>query len=397
MPLSTPSSKRPKRAMIAPSIPAFDCNSAGERCGDCLDEVAFAGQGLGVMTSGTRQGGRPTFFYFGLGKLGRGPRRGSVCAVAGLSLAMLMAGGDLAAQAQKIPYGMVPYGRPVYKNGKRMLWHGAWRGGALGRYARQSGAAKPLLALAPEPAQPAVAKEFTVLADPGDVRASRMAKDFATVISADGAPGRAIVGGTSPNGLGKVLKSDVADFAIVSLDSLLSSAKGDPEWMKRAPYVARLAPETVAVIAPREVKSISDLQGKTVSFGDLDSATSTSGRMLFSRLGVTATSNQRATAGSARQALGGQGRRGRHPRRGKLARAQRFRRRWPLSHRTHSVVVGFRARLCSRSRQRGRPAQSRQPDRSGRNNRRTDGAGRARCGPGIAARGWTWPNCAALL
>src|ERR1700727_872100 len=209
------------------------------------------------MTSGTRQGGRPTFCYFGLGKLGRGPRRGSVCAAAGLSLAMLVAGGDLAAQAQKIPYGMVPYGRPVYKNGKRMLWHGVWRGSALGRYARQSSApatAKPLLALAPEPAQPAVAKEFTVLADPGDVRASRMAKDFATV----------------------------------SLDSLLSSAKGDPEWMKRAPYVARLAPETVAVIAPREVKSISDLQGKTVSFSDLDSATSTSGRLLFSRLGVTA-------------------------------------------------------------------------------------------------------------
>ena len=115
-----------------------------------------------------------------------------------------------------------------------------------------------------------------------------MAKDFATVMSASGAPGRAIVGSTSPNGLGKVLKSDMADFAIVSLDSLLSSAKGDPEWMKRAPFVARLAPETLAVIAPREVKSISDLQGKTVSFGDLDSATSTSGRMLFSRLGVTA-------------------------------------------------------------------------------------------------------------
>ena len=49
-----------------------------------------------------------------------------------------------------------------------------------------------------------------------------------------------------------------------------------------------LAAETLAVIAPREVKSISELQGKTVSFGDLDSATSTSGRMLFSRLGVTA-------------------------------------------------------------------------------------------------------------
>ena len=128
---------------MAASIPGFDCNSAGERCGDCLDEVAFAGQGLGVMTSGTRQGGRPTFFYFGLEKLGRGPRRGSVCAAAGLSFAMLMAGGDLAAQAQKIPYGMVPYGRPVYKNGKRILWHGVWRGGSLGRYARQSGATAP--------------------------------------------------------------------------------------------------------------------------------------------------------------------------------------------------------------------------------------------------------------
>jgi TRAP-type uncharacterized transport system substrate-binding protein len=206
-----------------------------------------------------------------------------------LSMAMLVAGGGLAAQSQKIPYGMVPYSRPVYKNGKRMLWHGAWRG-SLSRYARQyaaPGAAKPILALAPEP-QPVVAKEFAVLADPGDARAIRMARDFATVMSASGAPGRAIVGSTSPNGLGKVLKTDMAEFAIVSLDSLLSTAKGDPEWIKRVPFVARLAPETLAVIAPREVKSISDLQGKTVSFGDLDSATSTGGRMLFARLGVTA-------------------------------------------------------------------------------------------------------------
>jgi hypothetical protein len=204
---------------------------------------------------------------------------------------MLLTGADLPAHAQKIPYGMVPYGRPVFKNGKRMLWHGAWRGGALGRYARQSVApatAKPILALAPEPTQPAVAKEFAVLADPGDARASRMARDFAAVMSASGAPGRAIVGSTSPNGLGKVLKNDIADFAFVSLDSLLSSAKGDPDWIKRVPFVARLAPETLAVIATREIKSISDLQGKTVSFGDLDSATSTGGRMLFARLGVTA-------------------------------------------------------------------------------------------------------------
>jgi hypothetical protein len=241
---------------------------------------------VATMASRTRQGGRPIFLRFDLGK--RGLLRSAVYAAGGFGFAMLLASGDLAADPAKIPYGMVPYTHPVYKNGKRMLWHGSWRG-SLGSYARQGAKTaeiKPALALAPEP-QPADSKGFTVLADPGDARASRMARDFAAVMSASGSPGHAIVGATSPNGLGKILKTDMADFAIVSLDSLLSSAKGDSEWMKRAPFVARLAPETLAVIAPREVKSINDLQGKTVSFGDLDSATSTSGRMLFSRLGVT--------------------------------------------------------------------------------------------------------------
>jgi len=243
------------------------------------------------MASGTRQGGRPTFLRLDLGKLRRGPRRGAVCALAGFAVAMLLASGDRAAPSQKIPYGMVPYTHPVYKNGKRILWHGAWRG-SLGKYARRgvrAAEAKPALALAPEPPPQAhVAKEFTILADPGDARATRMARDFAAVMSASGTPGRALVGSTSPNGLSKVLKSDMADFAIVSLDSLVSSAKGDSAWMKRSPFVARLAPETLAVIAPLEIKSLSDLRGKTVSFGDPDSATSTSGRMLFSRLGVDA-------------------------------------------------------------------------------------------------------------
>jgi hypothetical protein len=143
------------------------------------------------MTSGTRQGGRPIFLHIGLGKLGRRPVKRSFLTAVTLGLGMLLAG-DLAAQAQKIPYGMVPYGRPVYKNGKRILWHGSWRGSALSRYARQSVApasAKPVLALTPEPVQPAVANQFSVLADPGDARASRMARDFATVMSASGAPG----------------------------------------------------------------------------------------------------------------------------------------------------------------------------------------------------------------
>jgi uncharacterized protein len=208
--------------------------------------------------------------------------------VAALGIAVLVAGEGLAAESKKTPYAMVPYTHPVYHNGIRLLWHGAWRdiqGRFAHRYARTAAvAAAAAPASVPQPPTP---KEFSILADPGDVRASRMAKDFAAVMSASGAPGHALVGSTSPNGVGKVLKTDLADFAIVSLDSLVASAKGDPEWMKRVPYVARLAPETLEVIAPREVKSINDLQGKLVSFGDLDSATSTSGRMLFARLGVT--------------------------------------------------------------------------------------------------------------
>jgi uncharacterized protein len=240
------------------------------------------------MASGTRRGGRPVILSFGLVKLGRGPRCGAFRAAAVLGVAMLLAGEGLAAES-KPPYGMVPYNHPVFHNGVRVLWHGAWRGSqgkVVRQYARATALAPATTAAIPAP-QPPAPKEFSILADPGDVRANRMAKDFAAVMNENGAPGHAIVGPTSPDGLGKVLKTDLADFAIVSLDSLVSSAKGDPEWMKRVPYVARLAPETLEVIAPREVKSINDLQGKLVSFGELDSATSTSGRMLFSRLGVT--------------------------------------------------------------------------------------------------------------
>ncbi len=184
---------------------------------------------------------------------------------------------------------MVPYDHPVYHNGVRVLWHGAWRGGH-GKVALRTErpAPAPVAAPAAQTPQAPAPKQFSILADPGDVRASRMAKEFAAVLSARDAPGRAIVGPTSPDGLAKVLKTDLADFAIVSLDSLVSSAKGDPEWMKRVPYIARLAPETLEVIAPKDIKSINGLQGKLVSFGELNSATSTSGRMLFSRLGVTA-------------------------------------------------------------------------------------------------------------
>ena len=191
---------------------------------------------------------------------------------------------------------MVPYTHPVYKNGKRLLWHGAWRG--MGRHEKiQVPPPKAAIASPPPPqTQPAsvqpppqsqAAKPFSILADPDDLSAARMSRDFSAVLNDKGAPGRALVGSTSPTGLAKVARTDMADFAIVTLDSAIVSAKADPGWPKKTPLVAPLAPEMVEVVAPREIKTISDLQGKSVSFGDPDSTTANSSRLLFSRLGVS--------------------------------------------------------------------------------------------------------------
>jgi hypothetical protein len=246
------------------------------------------------MASGNRQGGRPEFLCLEQAQLWPiRSRRGGAWAAGALAAAFLLAANSiLAAQTTHAPAGMVPYAHPVYHNGKRLLWHGAWRGhgGAAPQVAHSASIRAPAVAAAaskPEP-QPQASKPFSILADPGDGRASRMAKEFASVISAQGAAGRAIVGSTSPAGLDKVSKSDMADLAIVTLDTLMSCAKTDPDCMNRSPFVVRLAPETLEVVAPRAIKSISDLEGKAVSFGDTDSATSTSARMLFSRLGVSA-------------------------------------------------------------------------------------------------------------
>jgi len=191
---------------------------------------------------------------------------------------------------------MVPYTHPVYRNGKRLLWHGAWRG--AGRHEKvQRLPSKAAIAPQPPPQAQAASvqsspqsqamKPFSILADPDDLSAARMSRDFTAVLNDKGAPVRALVGSTSPMGLTKVVRTDMADFAIVTLDSAIVSAKADPGWPKKTPVVATLAPETVEVIAPKEIKTVSDLQGKSVSFGDPDSATANSARLLFSRLGVS--------------------------------------------------------------------------------------------------------------
>ncbi len=197
--------------------------------------------------------------------------------------------------------GMVRYDHPVYRNGKRVLWHGAWRGSAGRNYVRAAPAkAAPATAAAGAAAgvgasaltgASAVAAEtpkpFSVIVDPGDQVASRMAREFVDVANSQGEQGRVIVGSTAPTGIAKVMRTDMADFAVVTLDSLAVSVKYQPDWPKRVALVAPLAPETVEIITSKDVKAVNDLSDKSVSFGDPDGTTGISAKLLFSRLGVT--------------------------------------------------------------------------------------------------------------
>jgi TRAP-type uncharacterized transport system substrate-binding protein len=234
------------------------------------------------------------------------PQRAVVC----VSAVLAVLAGTLAAEgvSPAAAGGMVRYDHPVFHNGKRVLWHGVWRGSA-GRhgYARS----EPPRVAAPAPqavAAPAAAgavatavatagpvaaaassaplKPFAIVADPGDLVASRMAREFVEVLDDQGAQGRAIVGSTAPTGIAKVLRTDMADFAIVTLDSLAVSVRYQPDWPKRVLLVAPLAPETIEVVASKDVKSLNDLDGKSISFGDADGTTGISAKLLFSRLGV---------------------------------------------------------------------------------------------------------------
>ena len=233
-------------------------------------------------------------------RLKKRPRQVAHARVVALALAVAVAASAASSVGAHAAGALVRYNHPVYHNGKRVLWHGAWRGGA-GRhfYARSAPPAKAETAPAAGAATGAVVaagtavaataalKPFSILADPGDLVASSMARDVVQVVTDQGAQGRAIVGSTAPTGVLKVMRADMADFAIVTLDSLEVSVKYQPDWGKRVPLVAPLAPETVEIVASKDVKSLSDLNGKSVSFGDPDGTTGITAKLLFQRLGVT--------------------------------------------------------------------------------------------------------------
>jgi uncharacterized protein len=191
--------------------------------------------------------------------------------------------------ATHAPPGMVLYDRPVFQNGVRVLWHGAWRNGAA---AGAGTPAKPAAAAAS--VAPANPQDILILADNTDASATRMAAEFASAMQSGGFPVKAIRGETSAAALGKAVSSDSADLAIVSMDGLIESGKGPADkgaadWRERAPYLALLSREPIVLIARRETTDIRQLAGRKVNVEAMGGATAASAAIVFSHLNIAPT------------------------------------------------------------------------------------------------------------
>lgn len=183
-------------------------------------------------------------------------------------------------------FGMVRYDKPVYRNGVRVLWHGAWREEPDRR-------GEPAIPVSAQPAAQAPGKELLVLADGADASATRMAAELASALQGAGLRAKTIAGKTSPAALDKAVGGDLADLAIAPMDALGDSASrpalANGDWRARAPYILRLASEPVVVIAPRAIGDIQQLSGRKVNVAAADGATAASAAIVFSRLAITPT------------------------------------------------------------------------------------------------------------
>jgi TRAP-type uncharacterized transport system substrate-binding protein len=198
-----------------------------------------------------------------------------------------------------VPAGMVRYDHPVYRNGRLILWRGAWRSGGAGRKVAALATAPDRAApdrTAPDRSETTVAVQsppqktgdYSILVDSDDAYAMRMASEFVAAMQLGGAKGHVIPGHASPAALATAVKSDSADLAIAPIDALIDNEQATADWRDRSPYIARLGSETVEVVTARTVGDIHQLAGLQVSFGAVDSAGAATAATLFSRLGVAA-------------------------------------------------------------------------------------------------------------
>ena len=183
---------------------------------------------------------------------------------------------------------MIRYDHPVMRNGRRVLYHGAWRGGG-GKHARVKEADDDSDEEDP-PAKTAAkgltsAHEFIVLVDTDDATSLRMATELVNTAKVAGLKARAWAGKTSPSAIAKFVEADGGDFAVAAIDVIAADPQA-ADLRAKAPLVARLANEPVVVIAQNAISDIKQLDGKAVSFGEADGVVDASAQAVFGRLGV---------------------------------------------------------------------------------------------------------------
>ena len=188
---------------------------------------------------------------------------------------------------------MVRYDHPVFHNGHRVLYHGAWRSGGHGH-----AHAKPqdddsdddktdAKADAKPESKPALASahEYIVLVDPDDATSLRMATELVNSAKATGLKAHAWAGKTAPDAVVQAAASDGGDFALAPIDVLAA----DPKYADaraKSPLVARLAAESLAVIASARVADLAHLDGRPVAFGEAGGVVDATAQALFAKLGV---------------------------------------------------------------------------------------------------------------
>ncbi|GEM_PF-2461897 len=186
---------------------------------------------------------------------------------------------------------MVRYPKPIMRNGRLVLWHGAWRTGARSEAHPRPGrtAAAPPQAAAPAvaPAKPEAPRALSILADSGDATALRLAGELAGVMSGDEGQVKAAAGAVSRAALAKAISAETADFALVPLDALADPVLA-ADLRQRAPYVARLPSEEIELVAARSIADIRQLAGRRVNVGAADGAAAASAGLIFSRLNIAA-------------------------------------------------------------------------------------------------------------
>jgi TRAP-type uncharacterized transport system substrate-binding protein len=180
---------------------------------------------------------------------------------------------------------MIKYNHPVWRNGHYVLYHGVWRGGRLAKTHAKSSDDDDDDDDDSAKSKASSAHEFIVLVDTDDATALRMATELVDTAKGAGLKAHAWAGKTSPGAIARDVAADGGDFAVTAIDVLAADPAG-VDLRGKAPLVARLANEPIVVIARQGVDDIKQLDGRPVSFGDVDGVVDASGQALFAKLGV---------------------------------------------------------------------------------------------------------------